>query len=547
MLLGSSSGSDPWLLRHFRFDELGLRSFHKLHIRNAGGVPTADKIPVHFLLSSDDLYQSSTAGLKAVELRRRLDYLVPQSAGARLVRLFHKYVFKMLPVVSRTAMRLTSQDDLPQPDILTETPTHLLAALYGSAIPFAHQDDHLVALSACDPVNLDDVWEICYASLQEEFCKPHLHVLQAAILYLHRTHESPRHSAFTDTASIWPFMGTVAGLAHNLGLHLECRMMGLPAQEKRLRRRLWWAVFIQDKFLSLHTGRSPYIRNDEWDVDELDNFDFLPWNETDASRASPFQDLARLSLIAERLQADLYSLKSCQKLAENLPDSIQAARPIFDALHQWRASVPIPETSPESRISLNENQDPYPACISLAYLTLVAYIWRALLRPTVRSAPPPQIIDVDAEPQTFPDTGFLFEDLSWNFSDFPELELQLEDGAPDSSATIKELHQAAQTWAETLVKFTLSLTSSDFSQFWYSWSKFSLVVASNFFMLLLIQAPNAESGVRAREFLQRWRQVVKDHARASPLFLLTATELSQVYQTGIAETFCLPSHVQGIL
>ncbi|KAF5496809.1 putative transcriptional regulatory protein [Colletotrichum siamense] len=547
MLLGSSSGSDPWLLRHFRFDELGLRSFHKLHVRNAGGVPTADKIPVHFLLSSDALYRSSIAEAKAMELRRRLEYLVPQSTGARLVRLFHRYVFEMLPIVSRTAMRLTSQDALPQPVILTETPTHLLAALYGSAIPFAHQDDHLVALSACDPINLDDVWEICYASLQEEFCKPHLHVLQAAILYLHRTHESPRQSAFTDTSSIWPFMGTVAGLAHNLGLHLECRMMGLPAQEKRLRRRLWWAVFIQDKFLSLHTGRPPYIRKDEWDVGELDDFDFLPWNQTNASKASPFRDMARLSLIAETLQADLYSLKSCQKLAENLPDSIQAARPIFDALHQWRASVPIPESFHESRVLINENQNSYPACISLSYLSLVAYTWRALLRPTVRSAPPPQIIDVDAEPQTFPDTGFLFEDLSWNFSDFPELELQLEDGAPDSSATIKELYQAAQTWAETLVKFTVCLTSSEFGQFWYSWSRFGLVVASNFLLLLLVQAPNAESSVRVRELLEIWRQLVKDHAKVSPLFLLTAKEMGQVYQTGIADMFCIPSHVQAIL
>ncbi|KAH0425831.1 hypothetical protein CcaCcLH18_10700 [Colletotrichum camelliae] len=243
--------------------------------------------------------------------------------------------------------------------------------------------------------------------------------------------------------------------------------MGLPAQEKRLRRRLWWAVFIQDKFSSLHTGRPPYLRKDEWDVGELDDFDFLPWNETDASKASPFRDMARLALIAETLQADLYSLKSCQKLAENLPDSIQAARPIFDALHQWRASVPISESPRESRFSINESSDPYPACISLAYLTLVAYTWRALLRPTVRSAPPPQIIDVDAEPQPFPDTGFLFEDLSWSFSDFPELELQLEDGALDSSATIKELYQAAQIWAETLVKSTVYLTSSDFSQFWY--------------------------------------------------------------------------------
>lgn len=89
-LLGGSAESDPWLLRHCRFDELGLRSFHKVHYRHAGGVPTRDKIPVHFLVSADELsepFASETRFHDTKELWSELDSLVPVVYGARLVRL----------------------------------------------------------------------------------------------------------------------------------------------------------------------------------------------------------------------------------------------------------------------------------------------------------------------------------------------------------------------------------------------------------------------------------------------------------------------------
>ena len=90
LLLGGSSESDPWLLRHCRFDELGLRAFHKLRFRNAGGVPTRDKIPVHFLVSANELCDVAAAETRvaeARELRDELDMLLPPPYGARLVRL----------------------------------------------------------------------------------------------------------------------------------------------------------------------------------------------------------------------------------------------------------------------------------------------------------------------------------------------------------------------------------------------------------------------------------------------------------------------------
>lgn len=98
-------------------------------------------------------------------------------------------------------------------------------------------------------------------------------------------------------------MGSVVGLAYNLGLHLECKMMGIPTKEKRLRRRLWWAVFVEDKFMSLLMGRPPYIRKDEWDVGKLDQPDFYPYSAEQTSSA--FQDIASLALTADFLQESL--------------------------------------------------------------------------------------------------------------------------------------------------------------------------------------------------------------------------------------------------
>lgn len=89
-LFGASAESDPWLLRHCRFDDSGMKYFYKIHFRNAGGVPTAQRIPVHFMISSGDLSdglkQETRAGLGQVT-REQLDCLVPPEYGRRLVAL----------------------------------------------------------------------------------------------------------------------------------------------------------------------------------------------------------------------------------------------------------------------------------------------------------------------------------------------------------------------------------------------------------------------------------------------------------------------------
>lgn len=140
--------------------------------------------------------------------------------------------------------------------------------------------------------------------LLEEIHTPHLSVVQAGLLYLHKPLKN-NESALADSPFIWSFVGLLVGLATSLGLTLECRPMGLPAWEKRLRRRLWWAVYSEDKWRSLLMGRPPYIRHDEWDVTKLDDQDFIldrPSDDQAQQTGLPFQHLSRLSCIADEVQ-----------------------------------------------------------------------------------------------------------------------------------------------------------------------------------------------------------------------------------------------------
>lgn len=90
-LFGASSESDPWLLRHCKFDDFGSRSFQNSQYRNAGGVPFAHKIPIHFLIESDRLRESAKRETefpeKQIASREELDAIVPPVYGQRLVAL----------------------------------------------------------------------------------------------------------------------------------------------------------------------------------------------------------------------------------------------------------------------------------------------------------------------------------------------------------------------------------------------------------------------------------------------------------------------------
>lgn len=91
-LCGTSAELDPWLLRHCKFDDVGMRPHGKIRIRNVGGVPVDNMIPVHFAVVDDALYEQiepQPGRLNSLQHRREeLNSLVPPEAGLRLISLW---------------------------------------------------------------------------------------------------------------------------------------------------------------------------------------------------------------------------------------------------------------------------------------------------------------------------------------------------------------------------------------------------------------------------------------------------------------------------
>lgn len=124
----------------------------------------------------------------------------------------------------------------------------------------------LGALQCDDMLNLSDVFAgqaqtLLYSMLDS----PDLTVLQALVLLGYR------EIAVGRASKGWLFCGMAFRLAHEMGLHLDPTNWQGPTPhetsgDREILRRVYWAVFIADKQLSLYFGRPPALYPSESDV-----------------------------------------------------------------------------------------------------------------------------------------------------------------------------------------------------------------------------------------------------------------------------------------
>ncbi|KAL2812761.1 hypothetical protein BJX63DRAFT_443365 [Aspergillus granulosus] len=523
-VIGTSGESDPFLLRHCKFDDYGLLRFQHVRFRNAGGVPLAEKIPVHFLVTDVPIYESCKASTRVIREsspRDILDALIPVEHGQRLIALFITHIFPSLPIIPH----------LNAPENLHTLPVHLLAALYASALPFAKFDASLSLVYAFQPPPAAQLWRLSLDLILEEIHTPHLSVLQAGILYLHRPYDGPQQRSIADTPFHWSFVSMMVGLATSLGLQFECRPMGMPLWERRLRRRLWWAIYSEDKWRALLLGRPPCIRQDEWDVTDLDESDF------EGAPAERFMRIAKMARIADDIQLSLYSLRAAQRLSPNLPDSLQTARALLRQLQDWLSLLPPPmQTGTSDRPELS-------TCVHFAYLLLEIFIFRALLRPMVRSAPPPRLIDETEPLPLFPD--LTVDDYIAQIIDVEDI---LGQEAPAMSVNEEDksvpiILNAAENCAASMLRLLSQMQAGEISSFWYSWCRIGFATVSNFIILLLVQAPTKEHAVRAKKLMYMWQQALQSQSNGWDMMDLGLVRLNGPLSMGLANAFYLPSHV----
>ncbi|KAG9252292.1 fungal-specific transcription factor domain-containing protein [Emericellopsis atlantica] len=510
-LCGMSAELDPWLLRHCKFDEYGMRGLQNITCRNVGGVPVQGLVPVHFIVTDNSLIQQDEHRSSDESRRRRmLEDLVPMSHGVRLISLFMRFVQPMLPIVSRSQLdRQLSENTVP---------AVLLAAVYASAIPYIAHDHVLFALPAMSDSLAETLWGMVVDWIQCDAHKPKLAIMQASLLYLQRLPLRP-HRVLADTAARSSFLGSTVALAMSLGLQLESQPWGIPTWEKRLRRRLWWALYMEDKWTGLLMGRPPMIQKDEWDIFDLKEADLELGHrasfdvESDPNTSQDgviFVFFVQLAGQVEKIQEAFYTLRASQRLAEDFRASVDAARPIRESLQAWYYSLPE-ELRLRSRAEGQSYRDHRQgvAVLHFSYLMLELFLYRAILRPLARSPPPPPVTNEEDESDSQSDPFFahglsstwLLDDLTFESLEFDQLP---DAGFAEFGEAAEVALNAAERCAAILVNFVASLVPQDFDVHWYPWTRICFATITSFITLLFVQAPTSAHAARSRELLKRW-------------------------------------------
>lgn len=395
--IGISGENDPWLLSRYRFDEYNEASFQSIRLRKLrDGSVDEGRIPTFFTIAHNALTVKAQPVAKSEtidKLRQEMEDMVSDDVGKRLIHLYYKYVQPYFPILTREDGLPRDESGVREPKYV---PTCVLAATYGHALPFCSWDEKL-CVEVYTPPSADSMFRIAWLTVQPLLHTPTLAVLKTLLLLVQR---KPTNKHVADTPFKWLISNLAVGVAQTLGINRDPSDWALPSWEIKLRKRLAWATFIQDKWLALNFGRSSHIHPDAWDVEHLTMDDFsdahFPADSTQGQAevyGQHFMRLCELTLIVDEIMHELFSLRATRKLHGRLEATLEVAKPLRLQLTEWYQSLPpglIPQTghgSPDSdrKRSFQHELDGHGS-LYLAYITAKIELFRAMLRPRVTDA-----------------------------------------------------------------------------------------------------------------------------------------------------------------
>lgn len=215
----------------------------------------------------------------------------------------------------------------------------LLSAVYAIA---ASSPAYVNEAAASVELDLVQVEDIAFRWFAHSISKPTLSTMQAGILLMQR----PNIDSKTLNSQL-------VGIAYELGLHLDCSSWTLSEEERSLRKRLAWALYMQDKWCSLIHGRPSSISKNHWAVRELVENDFVvdsrilddqgPREEVQRGR-DLFCQMVALTEILSTVLDTFYTLRAMQEVDDAGRNGtrliLEKAKPVQLRLKEWFMHLP---------------------------------------------------------------------------------------------------------------------------------------------------------------------------------------------------------------
>jgi NCS1 family nucleobase:cation symporter-1 len=265
--MGPSAEQDTYLLDAFRCliisekDEIDANIIQVYH-----GGQSADDRPVHFLLLENENPEfTNEAKQAASDGTERLVW----PYGERLIRLYFKHVHPIYPVVTKA--RFLRQYKANRMRI----PASLRGAIYGLACVFWDRDSTVT--EPC-PFQQHQCIDHAHEALRREHENPNLFSLQAGLLLHHIT---PPEIDSVETPSMWTMTAQTTACAQTMGLHQDPTRWSIEPWEKRVRKKLWWAVYASDCWSAICHGNPTHISPDSFstippDMDDIRDDETVP-------------------------------------------------------------------------------------------------------------------------------------------------------------------------------------------------------------------------------------------------------------------------------
>ncbi|OKL62681.1 hypothetical protein UA08_01346 [Talaromyces atroroseus] len=397
--------------------------------------------------------------------------------GATLIRLYFRIVHPSFPILHKNVFlekyNRTYHEITP----------HLLAAVYALAVCWWSYDPDLLLH---EKINEAALVKVAHQAVQDAIHRPRLNTIQAGLLLLQRR----RNPLFTDNSWMGSFTASLIGLGQQLGLHLDCSCWDIPEWEKGLRKRLAWALFIQDTFSALILGRPCLIsETSDWIVKPLQSTDFSEGagdeelGEQIASVSiengkSLFIELVKLSRITASMLRELYSVRSLVEVLD--PHQVLAiAKPLGTDLANLLKSLPE---------DLNlENIQPKKLCVS-GFLHLALHAT----------------------------TAALHRRLLWSIQ---ESKVGMDDEFVDF------IRKMLRTRAHSLIQFISHLHPEHMEAFWFFAAGGCATILGGFLGLLRMTSVTAEESQELQDLMKEFEWQLRMKAKMSEWVSYTLTRL----------------------
>ncbi|XWW94807.1 hypothetical protein V2A60_002755 [Cordyceps javanica] len=250
--MGPAAEQDTHVLDSFRYMLVSeIDEIDADYLQVYPGSSRPNDPPVHFLLLENEVPEYTNRPKREASLAIE-SRVYPY--GPNLVRLYFKYVHPVYPVVSKVRfLRLYNSAK-------EKIPASLRGAVYALATVFWNRDP---SLKGPCPWEQHELHTQAQSSLRCELENPNLANLQASLLLIHMT---PPWTDTVETPSIWILAAQAVSNAQMSGLHQDPSNWNIEPWEKKLRKKLWWAIYMADCWTSVCHGNPPHIYRESFDT-----------------------------------------------------------------------------------------------------------------------------------------------------------------------------------------------------------------------------------------------------------------------------------------